>query len=697
MTEAKIPPVGVGRPWPLGVTIDSTGVNVAVYAPQATAVHFCLFGQDGQQPEHRLSLPYHQDGIWHAHVAGIAAGMRYGLRAEGPFRLDEGLAFNVEKLLIDPYARALDRPVAHHDLMLGTTLGEDDQFEADPRDSASVVPKGIITSAPTTADPTSNRPGHELADLVIYETHLKGISAAHPAVPEELRGTYAGMAHRAVIEYLQSLGVTAVELLPIQSFIDDEFLVDKGLRNYWGYQPMAWFAPDPRYAHVDATDELRQLVYTLHEAGIEVIVDVVYNHNGEGNGLGPTLSLRGLDNTGYFRFTDDEHHHYINDSGTGNTLAVENPMVLRLVLDSLRYWAQTFGVDGFRFDLATAVARSPQGFEPQGSFLQTIAQDPVLGELKLIAEPWDLGPGGYQVGNFPAPFAQWNDRFRDGVRRIWRGDSLGEANFGSLLLGSADLFDHSGRTTTAGINFISAHDGFTLRDTVSYSHKHNEANGEENRDGHNENLSDNFGVEGATDDAGIAQARSLRVRGMLTTLFLAQGVPMLLAGDELGNSQLGNNNAYAQDNVLGWVDWSETDQELTRYVRRLIDLRGRLPLLRQRGFLHGQLRTDGFPDVRWLCPDGTAPTAEHWQDPEFRSLALQLRGVAQDPRGEALNGSVLIIFNLSAQCEFQLPSLEGEAQWRFEIDSADPQRSTGTVSGDYVAAAHSVVVLSCHG
>lgn len=677
--------------------MDADGVNVAVYAPQATAVYFCVFGPDGQRGEQRLSLPYRRDGIWHAHFSGITAGTRYGLRADGPFEPERGLVFNVNKLLIDPYARALDHPVAHHELMIGSALGEDGQPVADPRDSASVVPRGIITGVPGGDDPSTNRPGHDFADLVIYEAHLKGISAAHPQVPQELRGTYAGMGHRAVIEHLQSLGVTAVELLPIQTFIDDEFLVAKGLRNYWGYQPVAWFAPDPRYALEDATSELRQLVHTLHEAGIEVIVDVVYNHNGEGNGQGPTLSLRGLDNNGYFRFTDDAQHLYINDSGTGNTLAVESPMVLRLVLDSLRYWAQTFGVDGFRFDLATAIARGPHGFDPRGSFLQAINQDPILSRLKLIAEPWDLGPGGYQMGQFPAPFAQWNDKFRDGVRRVWRGEPLGEANFGSLLLGSADFFDHSDRTTSAGINFITAHDGFTLCDTVSYEHKHNKANGEENRDGHNENLSDNFGVEGPTDDQEILDARKLRTRGMLATLLLAQGIPMLLAGDELGNSQQGNNNAFAQDNELGWIDWSDPDWELVTYVRRLIDLRGRLPLLRQPGFLHGQLRTDGFPDVRWLCPDGTAPTAEHWQDPEFRSLALQLRGVAQDPRGEALNGSVLIIFNLGEQCEFQLPSLEGEAQWRFEIDSADPQRSTGTVSGDYVAATHSVVVLSYHG
>ncbi len=695
MTGAPAGVASAGRPWPLGVTVDSAGVNVAVYAPDASALYFCLFSDEDQQPEQRLVIPYRQDGIWHAHFADLGAGARYGLRADGEFRPSAGLRFNVHKLLIDPYARSLDRPVRYHELMNGTLLSAAEELDPqpDPRDSAAVVPKGVIASAPEGPDPASNRPGHDLSDLVIYETHLKGISAAHPGVPEHLRGTYAGMGHPVVIEHLRGLGVTAVELLPVQAFLDDEHVVGKGLRNYWGYQPVAWFAPEPRYAANDAVAELRQLVYTLHEAGIEVILDVVYNHSGEGAAHGPTLNLRGLDNAGYYRLLEDKSR-YANDSGTGNTLAVHSPMVLRMVLDSLRYWAQTFGVDGFRFDLATAVARGPQGFDPQGTFLQAIAQDPVLGRLKLIAEPWDLGPGGYQLGKFPAPFAQWNDQFRDGVRRAWRREALGEANFGALLLGSAFLFEHSGRTTAAGINFISAHDGFTLRDTVSYSRKHNEANGEDNRDGHDGNHSDNFSVEGPTEDPEIAQARSLRVRGMLATLLLAQGVPMLLAGDELGNSQRGNNNAYAQDNDLGWIDWSATDRELMEYVRRLIEVRRRLPLLRQRGFLHGQLRANGLPDVRWLLPDGSAPAAEHWQDPDFRSLALQLRGRAQDPRGEDLTGSVLIIFNLGEDCEFELPRPENATPWQLELDSAAPGHPAGTVSDRYDARAHSVAVFS---
>jgi len=703
MTQAPALDTTAGRPWPLGVTVDASGANVAVYAPKARAAYFCWFPEGDDAEEHRLALPYVQDGIWHAHFGGIGADTRYGLRADGEYLPEAGLRFNVNKLLIDPYARSLDRPVRYHELMDGAlrpaaTDHVDDgdsglAAQPDPEDSAPVVPKGIITAELSGPDPASNRPHHELADLVIYESHLKGLTATHPGVPAEIRGTYAGMGHPAIIEHLRSLGVNAVEFLPVQAFIDDEHIVEQGLTNYWGYQPVAWFAPEPRYAQNDAMAEFRQLVHTLHEAGIEVILDVVYNHSGEGGEQGPTLNLRGLDNAGYYRLAEDPRH-YINDAGTGNTLAVYSPMTLRMVLDSLRYWAQTFGVDGFRFDLATSVARSPQGFEPEGTFLQSIAQDPVLAELKLIAEPWDLGPGGYQLGNFPSPFAQWNDRFRDGIRRVWRGEILGAANFGSLLLGSADFFDHSGRNATSGINFISAHDGFTLRDAVTYSQKHNEANGEENRDGHDENYSDNFGVEGPTDEPGILQGRSLRVRGLLATLLLAQGVPMLLAGDEFGNSQQGNNNAYAQDNELGWIDWSSQDHELTVFVRDLIELRRRFPHLRQHGFLHGQQRADGHRDVRWFCPDGSSPDAEHWQDPEFRSLALQLRGAAGGPRGEALAGSVLVIFNFGDECEFTLPDPDEGASWCLELDSAEPEVSAHDVAGSYLMQGHSVAVLS---
>ncbi|MFZ2509966.1 MAG: glycogen debranching protein GlgX, partial [Gordonia sp. (in: high G+C Gram-positive bacteria)] len=535
----------------------------------------------------------------HAHIAGIAPGTRYGLRAHGPDDPGDGRPFNPAKLLVDPYARALDGPLRSDGLMSGFTTGPDGAQLIDRRDSAAVVPKGIVAASVPGPDPRANRPGHPLSELIIYEAHVKGISAAHPDVPPELRGTYAGMAHPAILQHLRALGVNAVELLPMQAFLDDQYVVDKGLTNYWGYQPIGWFAPDPRYAHTDARAEFRALVHTLHEAGIEVICDVVYNHSGEGDERGPTLSLRGLDNRTFYRL-DQDGRRYVDDTGTGNTLAVDRPPVLQLVLDSLRYWATEFGVDGFRFDLATTLGRTDDGFTPDGRFFTAVQQDPVLAGVKLIAEPWDLGPGGYQLGHFPHPFSEWNDRFRDDIRRLWRGEvTLGDADLGSRLLGSASVFDHSARSATSSINFVTAHDGFTLADLVSYEHKHNAANGEDDRDGHNDNHSDNLGVEGPTDDPLIGQARDRRVRGMLATLLVAQGVPMLLAGDEIGNSQDGNNNAYAQDNPIGWIDWSAPDTELFDVVRRLIDLRRRLPVLRQRTFRHGRERADGHRDAVW--------------------------------------------------------------------------------------------------
>lgn len=709
MSRASERPVTPGRSWPLGVTVcgdaadgaaggDSAGdaVNVAVWAPEATLVEFCLFDDEGS--EERIPLPYRDGEVWHARVPGVSVGTRYGLRADGPNDPGTGRRFNRSKLLIDPYARSLDRPLRWDPLMAGYAAGPDDDLALDRRDSAPAVPKGVVTGAADGPDSSSNRPGHELADLVIYEAHLKGLTATHPDVPDELRGTYTGMAHPAVVEHLVSLGVTAVELLPLQAFFDDQYLVEKGLTNYWGYQPVAWFAPEPRYARADADAELRHLVHTLHEAGIEVIVDVVYNHTGEGDELGPTLSLRGLHNTGYYRLLDDGRH-YVNDTGTGNTAAVERPMVLRLVLDSLRHWAERYGIDGFRFDLAAAVGRTGHGFDPFGAFFQAVQQDPVLGGLKLIAEPWDLGPGGYQLGRFPHPWSEWNDRFRDGVRRAWRGHPRWQGDLGARLLGSAHLFEHAGRSTTASVNFITAHDGFTLADLVSYSEKHNEANLEDNRDGHDDNLSDNLGVEGPSDDEGIVSARARRARGMLATLLVSQGVPMLLAGDEIGNGQGGNNNAYAQDNEVGWVDWASRDDGLCDFVRRLVDVRRRLPVLRQRTFLHGRERADGLRDVVWRRADGEEPTAEDWQDPHGGLIAVELRGAAGDPRGEAIDGAVFVIVNVGGDVDVAMPGEAGEGSalrapvWRLEIDSARPQ-DEGLVEGGYRVLAQSVVVLS---
>ncbi|MBK0418474.1 glycogen debranching protein GlgX [Leucobacter sp. CSA1] len=691
MTGATVRDTAAGRPWPLGVTADERGINVAVWAPEASRVMLCLFDADGA--EERIVLPHRDGDVRHAHISGVAPGTRYGLRAEGPNRPADGLRFNPAKLLVDPYARALDGPLRWDPLMSGYASGPDD-LVVDHRDSAPVVPKGIVAGAASGPDPAANRPGHALADLVVYEAHVKGISAAHPDVPEEIRGTYAGMADPAIVGHLSALGVNAVELLPVQAFLDDEYVVGKGLTNYWGYQPISWFAAEPRYAGPgrDADAELRRLVHTLHEAGIEVIVDVVYNHTGEGDERGPTLSLRGLHNTGYYRLLD-EGRHYVDDTGTGNTLAVERPMVLRLVLDSLRHWVQHFGVDGFRFDLATAVGRTERGFEAAGAFFQAVRQDPVLAGVKLIAEPWDLGPGGYQLGHFPHPWSEWNDWFRDGVRRVWRGDPLGQVGLASALLGSAGRFDHSGRGTTASVNFVTAHDGFTLADVVSYAEKHNEANLEGNRDGHDDNHSDNFGVEGPSDDEQIVSARARRVRGMLATLLVSQGVPMLLAGDEIGNSQGGNNNVYAQDNETGWIDWSSPDAELLGFVRRLIDVRRRFPVLRQRAFLHGGVREDGHRDVVWRRADGEEPTPDDWHDPEFRTIAAELRGAAGDPIGEMQDDVVLVVLNVGGDVEIRLPEPGDGRSWRVEADSARPD-AEGPASDAYPALAQSVVVMS---
>ncbi|MGP9725179.1 glycogen debranching protein GlgX [Corynebacterium sp. AOP40-9SA-29] len=705
---------GLSRP--LGVTPDGDGVNVAVWAPDAQLVEFCVF-EDAH--ETRYPLRHRDGGVLHAHVPGIQPGARYGLRAHGPWDLSAGHRFNPAKLLLDPYARALEGPVRWAPEMSGTVFGEDGSQRPDERDSAAVVPKCIVTATATGPetgpeagpDPAANRPVVSPSDLVIYETNLRGLTAAHPEVPQELRGTYAGMASPAVVDHLTRLGVTAVELLPLQGFFDDRHLVEKGLSNYWGYQPLTWFAPEPRYA-VDqsgtgARAELRHLVHTLHEAGIAVIVDVVYNHSGEGDEHGPTLGLRGLHNAGYYRLQDapgspddpgdSSDRAYVNDTGTGNTLAVERPMVLALVMDSLRYWATEFGVDGFRFDLAASVGRTPGGFSPEAAFFQAVNQDPVLSRLTVIAEPWDLGPGGYLLGGFPHPWSEWNDRFRDTVRHSWRASSLDNAETGSRLLGSAGQFEHGHRAATSSVNFITAHDGFTLADVVSYDAKHNEANGEDGRDGHDDNISDNLGVEGPTSDPAILEARYRRARGMLAMLFVSQGTPMMLAGDEIGNSQGGNNNAYAQDNPTGWVDWSDPDTGLLDLTRRLISLRRRLPVLRQTAFRHGRQRRDGARDVVWHRADGSEPDAGDWHDPEFRTVCAELRGTAGDPVGESLTGVVFIVLNPGEATGIVLP----DGIWRLEVDTSLPDGGgsgtsarSATWSGEYDVAAQSVVVFS---
>ena len=694
-------PVTSGRSWPLGVTADPAGVNVAVWAPEADAVKLCLF--DDSDTETRITLPFRDGDVWHGHVADITPGTRYGLRADGPFDPRAGLRFNEAKLLIDPYAKLIDGPLVWDPLMVDCVVEPDGDFTLDYRDSAPVVPKAIV-AAPTVdgPDPASNRPLHDLSDMVIYEGHLKGLTATHPDVPEELRGTYAGMAHPAIIKHLKDLGISAIEFLPLQAFIDDEYLVDRGLTNYWGYQPICWLAPEPRYAKEDADAELRHLVHTLHEAGIEVFLDVVYNHTGEGDGLGPHVSYRGLHNRGYYRLTGNGHH-YVNDTGTGNTVAAEEPMVMRLMLDSLRHWVEHYGFDGFRFDLAATVGRTEHGFKPTGAFFQAARQDPVLATTKLIAEPWDIGPGGYQLGHFPFPWSEWNDWYRDRVRRVWRGEPMGQLGLASAVLGSSGVFDNSGRGSNASINFVTAHDGYTLADTVSYVQKHNWANLEENRDGHGDNYSDNFGVEGPSEDPWVVDSRRRRVRGMLATLLVSQGVPMILAGDEIGNTQGGNNNAYAQDNEIGWLDWASADPSLTEYVRDLIAVRHRLPVLRQRTFLHSRKRADGLPEVVWTRADGETPGNDDWHSSDFRTVAVQIRGASDDPNGAGVDDHVLIIISLGGDTDVTLPDPGDGRRWQLEIDSARhgyeektplPDVSNPDSPTTYPALSQSIVVLS---
>jgi glycogen operon protein len=655
-----------GRPFPLGVTPEEGGANVAVFSVHAERVELCLFDPSGTHETARLTLPERTDDVFHGFVAGLAPGQVYGLRAHGPWAPERGHRFNPAKLLLDPYAKALAGRFRWAgpnlvDLAAPTAL--------DPRDSAPFVPKSVLTAAPPSAD-DPGRLRTPWDRTILYEAHVKGLTKLHPAVPRGSRGTYQGLAHPAVLEHLVKLGVTAVELLPVAAFLDELRLVRLGLVNHWGYNPYAFQVVEPRYAAGgDVAAEFRAMVAALHGAGIEVILDVVFNHTAETNELGPTLSFRGLDNASYYRLDPHDPRRYLDWAGTGNTLNVAHPRVLQLVLDSLRHWA-ALGVDGFRFDLATTLGRvRGGGFAPDGPFFQAIAQDPVLGGLKLIAEPWDLGPDGYQQGRFPPPFSMWNDRFRDTVRRFWRGDEAMLPELAGYLLGSAGTFEAQGRTPQAGINFVTSHDGFTLQDLVSYEARHNEANGEHNRDGHHANFSSNAGVEGPTDEPKIRILRRRRRRSLLATLFLSQGVPMLLMGDEQGRTQRGNNNAYCQDNPTSWVRWEDLapeDEALTGFVRRLIALRQAYPLLRRARFLHGRERNGhGLKDVTWLARDGREKNPAHWCDPANRCFGLLL--------ADRAGGALLLLANAHRYpVPFVLPSGGHVASgWRLLVDTAD--------------------------
>jgi glycogen operon protein len=675
--------IETGRPFPLGAEFDGGGVNFAVFSANAVQVDVCLFAPMTGHEIARLTLPECTDEVFHGYVQGIGPGTVYGFRAHGPYDPERGHRFNPNKLLIDPYARQLTGRLRNNDLMAGYRPVTRDDATFDIRDSAPVVPKSVVTARPGVTD--HRRPNRPWRDTVIYEAHTKGLTMAMPGVDKGVAGTYDALASPAVIEHLVGLGVTAIELLPIQAFIDESFLTRKGLSNYWGYSPIAYFAPEPRYdcnpRDGGIVDRVRAMVAAFHEAGIEVLMDVVYNHTGEVDQFGPTLSFRGLDNASYYRLNPERLRWYINDTGTGNTVNAGHPRVTQLILDSLRYWAEAIGVDGFRFDLAATLGREPGGFDQSGRFLSALLQDPVLSRVKLIAEPWDIGPGGYQVGNFPPGFSEWNDRFRDTVRAFWRGDQRVAPELASRLLGSADLYNHRNRRPFTSINFVTAHDGFTLADLVSYSAKHNEANLEDNNDGTSDNRSANHGAEGATEDAAVLSLRRRQTRNLASTLMLSQGTPMLLAGDEAGNGQGGNNNAYCQDNPTGWVDWSSAvDPEFAEFVRRVIELRREHPVFRQSRFLHAEIRAeDGLRDVEWLQPSGKPMRPEDWNDPEARAFAVVLRGSAL-PHLEDDGRAALLVLNADrTNRRFVLPAGRPKTAWR-------PLLTTETPTGKPVAS-----------
>jgi glycogen operon protein len=670
-----------GFPHPLGATWDEEGTNFALFSANATAVELCLFSADGE--ETRIPLRDRTAYVFHAYVPGVPLGQRYGYRVYGPYDPASGHRFNPNVVLLDPYAKAVD---GVEDWSKGCFAYELGHPEADLKPSqaeALGAPRGVVI------DPSFDWEGDEpprtpLRRSVIYETHVRGFTKRHPEVPEELRGTYLGMAHPAVIRYLRELGVTAVELMPVHAFVDDKILLDKGLRDYWGYNSIGFFAPDVRYrAGKEIGSEVRefkQLVKSLHRAGIEVILDVVYNHTAEGNHLGPTFSLKGIDNKTYYRLVDDDSRYYFDTTGTGNTLNVRSPQVLALIMDSLRYWASEMHVDGFRFDLAAALARQLYDVDQLSSFFTLIHQSPTLSQLKLIAEPWDVGAGGYQVGNFPVRWAEWNGRYRDAIRAFWRGDPGTIGEVGYRLTGSSDLYEGSGRAPAASVNLITAHDGFTLNDLVSYEHKHNEANGEDNRDGHNDERSRNFGVEGPSDDPRIRAERARQRRNLLATLLLSQGTPMLVAGDEFARTQRGNNNAYCQDNETSWLDWNWSDEQHAQFelTKRLLRIRAEHPALRRSKFFSGlDVQGTDLRDLLWFRPDGMPMAAEDWHGPETRALAMFLAGRGIDDVDEAgrpvVDDNLLLLINASeSEVSFTFPELEAVREpWQLLVDTAD--------------------------
>jgi len=662
-----------GQPYPLGAHWDGEGVNFAFFSSHAEKVEVCLFDEMGRRELQRVALPEHTEEVWHGYLPDARPGQLYGYRVHGPYRPQDGHRFNPAKLLVDPYAYELAGGLHWDDSLFGYEVGGDES-RPDGRDSAPHVPKcRVVDTAFTWGD--DRRPEVPWHEMVIYELHVRGFSMRHPAVPSAQRGTYAALGSGPVVDYLRRLGVTTVELMPVHAFVDERQLVERGLRNYWGYNTLGFFAPEPRYSASGSSKEFKTMVKRLHSAGIEVIIDVVYNHSCEGNEKGPTLAFRGADNASYYRLVEGDRRRYMDFTGCGNTLNLEHPRALQMVMDSLRYWVEVMHVDGFRFDLAPALAREGSEVERMGGFFSVVRQDPVLNRVKLIAEPWDIGQGGYQVGNFPLGWAEWNDRYRDGMRSYWKGDGGAIGEFARRLTGSSDLYGRSGRNPYASVNFIAAHDGFTLHDLVSYNEKHNEANGEGNRDGHDHNLSWNCGAEGPTEDAAVNALRERQKRNFLATLLLSQGVPMLLAGDERGRSQGGNNNAYCQDNETAWLDWAPTEdgERLREFARVLMLLRRSHRTFRRRDFFQGRpLHGTGAKDILWLKPDGAEMSDEEWEHEHARCLGVILAGADLgeiDRYGlPAADDDFLMLFNAHAEdVAFRVPP--GGAAWHGVIDT----------------------------
>lgn len=667
-----------GKSYPLGATCVGDGVNFALFSANADKVELCLFDDAGEKEIARIALPGQTDQVWHVYVEGLKPGALYGYRVHGPYEPQRGHRFNPHKLLFDPYAKKIAGYFRWHDSMHGYKLeNPDHDLVIDTTDNAAHMPKSVVLDTRAFAD-HNNRPAKPYIPwnkTIVYETHVKGFTQLNPAVPEHERGRFAGLAHPDVLDYIKDLGVTTIEILPAHGFVDEQFLLTQGLSNYWGYNTLHFFVPHANYLMAGEPEEFRRFVDAVHEHGLEVVMDVVYNHTAEGNHLGPTLSFRGIDNSSYYCLQAQDARFYVNDTGCGNTLNLKHPRVLQFVMDSLRYWYHDMGVDGFRFDLATVLGREAHGFDPGSGFFDAIRQDPVLAHCKLIAEPWDIGPGGYQVGNYPTGWAEWNDRYRDTCRRFWRGEPGRLPEFARRIHGSSDIFEHSRREPSSSVNFIASHDGFTLADLVSYKNRHNEANKENNNDGHHSNFSDNYGVEGPTKDEKVQAVRERQKRNFLATLFLSQGTPMLLAGDEISRTQNGNNNAYCQDNEINWLNWQNRDESqkaLQCFAEFVISLRGKYSLLTSRRYIHRPDEPEGkiHSCVRWVHESGEEMEEEHWIDPNAHTVGWILESIPIDDTIDYTPERLLILFNSGSETvPFTLPKDPEVSQWNYLLDT----------------------------